>query len=1559
MTEVGVENRYLEHLVEYQVAICKECRYGIWPDHIQGHLQGIHKVSCKDAESAGKMVRSWPGLVRYPSELELPSGIVEPIRQVPLYRDGLLCRLEPARCRHVLRSEEAMKKHWHEFHGWSAGRKRGRPSRVREKSVQEQVKKAFHRVHCQRLFVQGRGSQYFEVRQPVEGQQEEDDPEPVAANNKATWARMCSKMAKKWADVETRARTTIQHGEKDEVNPWLDRTQWPRYLEGLQWPDLLACVEEPNSDPKKEEEPVEAAIWEAMDGLARISQASVMERTGVFVRMEAIRTEKHQTRYQPLQPYMDEKSIGEHARPWKQMLMFFARTQREHEWKSPKYRFTRRQREAWEALVEQATQKVKGDEDTDDEDIVIDEMEEDEMAIDEMEDGEEGDEMEVTGGRTENTPEGLTKIQKACLRLCIELLNQSITRKEYDSPLVCALAVLGVKECGWKGPEQYPPILSAVIKVARFMVVQQALELSEPFREDEFDGDSAYESDDGGAGSLRPRRKGCLQFVQDMMDKFMVRGSHGPMQWMLDLRTYGLKIHYNTTSRGHVEWKGHDELLYKGLHFNMAQFRSMIHGLVTESRRLLLEELLFFNRKTASQVPEIPWNELRDNPTDERPGWNFLKDHRTRLPVDGETWLFDRVGREAALRGRFLKPGSRSGINRQGVESYMARVMEFREKLLVLMHIVSGQPARGPEVLSIRHSNTVKGGHRNIFIEDGMVVFVTRYHKGYAVSGDVKIIHRYLPREVGELWVWYMWLVLPFQQRWEAMVWEKEAMSSHMWPADPSGRKWTSERMRHVLKRESSAGLGQEFTIQSYRQIAIGISRRFMRGPTAFGDEDGDENEEWNEDNIAAVIADEQAGHTSYVAGLVYARAIMEQAGAVADKRQQFRASSMDWHRFLGFQSAVDDGTTSKKRKRAPFETEAEDGRIDRWVRLRKMDGAAQLKRMMGKEAVFRGVQEEAIEAITAGESPVVAVMPTGAGKSMLFMLPAWAEQGGTTVVVVPLIALRGDMMRRCKKLGISCEEWEGRRPPDAAAIVLVTPESAVSEEFMTFLNRLRATRQLDRIVIDECHIVLNRRYKFRKQMQQLGKLVAAETQMVLLTATLPPTEEEELYRRMYFNKDQVKRFRAMTARVNVAYRVVRVGIRAGRREEREEVVLELIRRKMRKYKTGKVVVYCNAVGKVKRFAKALGCGAYHHDAVGKDSMLKEFMEGGQRVIVATSSLGMGVDIPDIRCIIHVDQPRTLLDYAQESGRAGRDGLRSEAIVIDQHGWNGCRDEEQTEEERQLVETYVQGENEKERCRRVVLDGYLDGRKDRVGCEEGEELCDVCGGVEGEIEQETDEEVDEEAGEEVGGETGEEDLEAERERERDEVRREFQRQEQERRGPQNERIRRRQQEFMEMEWLRRQLQWWAGRCAICKAAGTEADNHDLRQCWRQESQIVKEKVKMIEDTIRFEDYSGCFWCGVPQEVCNRWEDDGRGGYQRVQDGCCQYMGVLVASVVGLVFGYQEQVGEQWRQRVEGYGVDIRSDESLIYYLGRKRQSEVVESSNLVGEFCWITGLVAE
>lgn len=110
----------------------------------------------------------------------------------------------------------------------------------------------------------------------------------------------------------------------------------------------------------------------------------------------------------------------------------------------------------------------------------------------------------------------------------------------------------------------------------------------------------------------------------------------------------------------------------------------------------------------------------------------------------------------------------------------MMKVNEFREKLLVLMHICGGQPARGPEILSIRHRNTMSGEYRDIFIENGLIVFVTRYHKGYSISENVKIIHRYLPREVGKLLMHFLWLILSFQQVLKAQLWKKMITSTQV-----------------------------------------------------------------------------------------------------------------------------------------------------------------------------------------------------------------------------------------------------------------------------------------------------------------------------------------------------------------------------------------------------------------------------------------------------------------------------------------------------------------------------------------------------------------------------------------------------------------------------------------------------------------------------------------------------------------------------------------------------------------------------------------------------------
>jgi superfamily II DNA helicase RecQ len=144
-------------------------------------------------------------------------------------------------------------------------------------------------------------------------------------------------------------------------------------------------------------------------------------------------------------------------------------------------------------------------------------------------------------------------------------------------------------------------------------------------------------------------------------------------------------------------------------------------------------------------------------------------------------------------------------------------------------------------------------------------------------------------------------------------------------------------------------------------------------------------------------------------------------------------------------------------------------------------------------------------------------------------MLPAFVQGGGLTIVVVPLEALRTDMVVRCRKANIRCAVWEYRHAVYGASIVLVTPKKAVSPASGTFISRVRQTQRLDRVVIDECHVILNDRWGFRQELQQLGELAFAETQILLLTTTLPPTGEQTLFDRMYSRRAEVRLIRAST----------------------------------------------------------------------------------------------------------------------------------------------------------------------------------------------------------------------------------------------------------------------------------------------------------------------------------------------------------------------------------------------------------------------------------------------
>ena len=316
----------------------------------------------------------------------------------------------------------------------------------------------------------------------------------------------------------------------------------------------------------------------------------------------------------------------------------------------------------------------------------------------------------------------------------------------------------------------------------------------------------------------------------------------------------------------------------------------------------------------------------------------------------------------------------------------------------------------------------------------------------------------------------------------------------------------------------------------------------------------------------------------------------------------------------------------------------------------------------------FRGEQEDIIKNTLAGKNTFV-IMPTGAGKSLCYQLPAIATEG-TAIVISPLIALMKNQVDQMNAFGINAQflnsslnkaemtKVKNDVISGQVKLLYIAPESLTKEDNLAFLKQAK----ISFVAIDEAHCISEWGHDFRPEYRRIRSIVESldnTLPIIALTATATPKVQQDIQKNL--NMDDATLFKSSFNRKNLYYEI---------RAKRDDIDKQII--KFIKVNHGKAgIIYCLSRKKVEEVAEVLNVNGikalpYH---AGLDSDIRmanqeAFLNEEAEVMVATIAFGMGIDKPDVRFVIHYDAPKSLEGYYQETGRAGRDGLEGICIMF-------------------------------------------------------------------------------------------------------------------------------------------------------------------------------------------------------------------------------------------------------------------------------------------------------
>ncbi|KAB5588481.1 ATP-dependent DNA helicase tlh1 [Ceratobasidium theobromae] len=810
-----------------------------------------------------------------------------------------------------------------------------------------------------------------------------------------------------------------------------------------------------------------------------------------------------------------------------------------------------------------------------------------------------------------------------------------------------------------------------------------------------------------------------LGSVLEHVFPYLNRDCHTPFAYVSFASSHATRYAGTSTSFPKVNWTGPDTVSINGQDISFTRYRQAIFDLLERTERKILDQLLrrFSPESLGFDITEETGIIDRFGETGQ--GYSFLADENNpflNIRFNLLSAFLHRANKYLVL-GTYKDQNGELHIswNDKEAEEWLNCYDECIKELSLLITAAGGQPARGVETCLMKLFNLIGRVRSAYCYKPGILVFVLMYSKTTSMTGQDRLVAHAVPWRIGRLFLIVVSLARPLAgilvERFrgpEARV----VQETSVFPL--RGVEMTSKILSNLIKDFFGRYLGVNMGILDFRHFVIALQRKKMA-------------EAFAPIQRTIAVVDAQAGHSSETAMDHYALDPAEMHMFTSATVFKHVACSLRWCQILfpvdiltahekastaGAPDAVADesglvarstgcAAISEETLTRSFVQAVESSKLVEQLKEQFTQSLTGILATRSAQSIHSGIspagaiavkprylamlrqytcdskaswtcsaQARALAHILERSHPLFVVLPTSAGKSLLFgSLPL--IESGITVVVFPLRALMSDQIaaseRRQEALvrsgraygrNITIQAWARNVQEDG--LYAIATETAQTSPFKSWLNERIYARKLNRIVIDEAHMIVTTA-GYRDVMRELGYLSTKQIPIVCLTGTLPPRHEQALCQAL--GGPTFKIIREPTQRPNIAYHIAAFGSQA----QAESALISHVKRYEIELLTGEgILVMCRSWNDVERLAQHLDALKYSRQIATEeaDMNLAFWLNGTRKTIVGTTALGTGIHHGSCRAVLHFGPPYGLVDYVQESGRAGRDRKAALSIVF-------------------------------------------------------------------------------------------------------------------------------------------------------------------------------------------------------------------------------------------------------------------------------------------------------